>query len=889
MDPERWRRVEALFHRARDLSAEQRAAFLEAECGGDGGELRAEVERMLSADERPSGLVDRLASGALRPAEDPLIGSEIGAYRLTSRLGAGGMGRVYRAERTDGLFRHEVAIKLIRAELASEDVVRRFELERRTLAGLRHPNIAQLHGGGTAPNGSPYLVMELVRGVPIDRWCDERRLSIDQRLRLFVVVCRAVQFAHRNLVVHRDLKPANILVDETGAPKLLDFGIARLLDEGVPDELANRTRTGAYLLTPDYASPEQIVQGPVTTAMDVYSLGVVLCELLTGRRPFTSGSRSPLEWQRDVLECPPTRPSSMVAPELRPAASGPSTRPTSEELAARRGASPRALQRRLRGDVDRIVLMALRKEPERRYASAKDMADDIERHFDGQPVQARGDSFAYRAATFVRRNRIAVGSATAIALALVVGFVLALAGRQAARQQAEHARIEAQSFQEIATYLMDTFLTYAPGLDREQLEQKRRRIALHAARLRREHAGDDHLRANLLDSLGRVAQRLGLADDAAGLVQEALEIRRAAFGEDSLEYALSLRSLGTLAYERGEPATAADALGRALALHRSHAGETHTDVASVANDLAACLRSIGRVDEAEALHREALELRRAQDPGSVAVAESLNNLAGVELDRGDPAAAARLLEESLAIRRGLLGDEDPLTLQSMSNLATACSRLDRSAEADALLEQVEQGSRALGADGEEVLARALSNRAALWIAEGQAARAAPLLDEALALQTRRQGPLHPAAATTLERLADVQADLGETDEARESWERVVAIRRRPGTSTRALAQSLYEYGVFLSEVGDREEARAVFEEAVELLRSGGPGPPAPLARAELGLARALLDGGQVEEARPHLEQVLALASQVPGGMEEVAAKAREALQQPSDRAADPQE
>jgi serine/threonine-protein kinase len=877
MDPERWRRAEELFHRALDLPAEERAAFLEAECRG-GGDLRAEVERLLRADQRPGGLVDRLAAGAALPAADPLIGCQIGVYRLTSRLGAGGMGRVYRAERSDGLFRHEVAIKLIRAELASEEVVRRFELERRTLAELRHPNIAQLHGGGTAPNGSPYLVMELVRGVPIDRWCDEQRLSIDQRLRLFVVVCRTVQFAHQNLVVHRDLKPGNILVDETGAPKLLDFGIARLLDEGAPDPLANRTRTGAYLLTPDYASPEQILQGPVTTAMDVYSLGVVLCELLTGRRPFGE-SRSPLAWQRDVLERPPTRPSSMVAPEYRPAVSDPSAWPTSEELAALRGERPRALQRRLRGDVDRIVLMALRKEPERRYASAKDLADDIERHFDGQPVQARGDSFAYRAATFVRRNRIAVGSATAIGVALVVGFVLALAGRQAAREQAEHARIEAQSFQEIAAYLMDTFLSHAPGLEQAELEHKRQRIALHAARLRREHADDDHLRANLLDSLGRVAQRLGLAADAAVLVQEALDIRRAAFGEDSLEYALSLRSLGTLAYERGEPASGVEALDRALALHRSHAGEPHTDIASVANDLAACLRSLGRLDEAEALHREALDLRRAQRPASVAVAESLNNLAGVELDRGDAAAAAQLLEESLAIRRALLGDQDPLTLQSMSNLATACARLDQTTQAHALLEQVARGARVLGADGEEVLARALSNRAALWIAEQQAAQAAPLLDEALALQTQRLGPLHPAVATTLERLADVQADLGQTGQARTSWERVLAIRRRPGTSPRALAQSLHEHGVFLAEAGDREAARAAFAEAVLLLRPSGAEQPAPLARAELGLARSLLDAGQVEEARRHLEEVLALASQVPGGLEDVAARARETLQE----------
>src|SRR5690349_9392329 len=285
MDGERWSRVETLFHRALALDPQRRAALLADECRGDDA-LRAQVERLLAADEQPHELVDRLDGGALRPANDPLIGREVGAYRITGLIAAGGMGVVYRAARTDGLFQHEVAIKLIRAELASENLIRRFEFERRTLASLHHPNIAQLFDGGASTEGRPYLVMELVRGLPIDAYCDQHRRTIDERLRLFVDVCRAVHFAHQNFVVHRDLKPANILIDEAGVPKLLDFGIARLIDETNQPRTRGLTLTGAQLLTPEYASPEQLARGPITTAVDVYSLGVVLYELVTGLRPF---------------------------------------------------------------------------------------------------------------------------------------------------------------------------------------------------------------------------------------------------------------------------------------------------------------------------------------------------------------------------------------------------------------------------------------------------------------------------------------------------------------------------------------------------------------------------------------------------------------------------
>jgi serine/threonine-protein kinase len=876
MDTERWRQVEGLFHRATELAPKERPSFLDDACRDD-AELRRQVEGLLAADARSHARIERMEQGVTRLGEDPLIGHDVGTYRLIERVAIGGMGVVYRARRSDGLFEQEVAIKLIRTELVSESLIRRFEFERRTLAALQHPNIAHMYDGGTTPEGRPYLVMEFVRGVPIDQYCDGKSFSIDQRLRLFVAACRAVHFAHQNLIVHRDIKPGNILVDERGAPKLLDFGIARILDDADGKEGSEPTRTGGQILTPEYASPEQLTGGAVTTAIDVYSLGIVLYELLTGHKPHRSDSRSPLDWQRAVLERTPTRPSDIVSAVPDPLPTDALLPPTAEELAGRRGMEPSSLRRRLRGDLDRIVLMALRKEPERRYASVKDMADDIERHFSGHPVIARADSVAYRTQRFVQRNRLAVASGVAVLAALLFGLVATRRGEVRAQAQAEHARIEAESFEGISNFLMNTFLASVNTLDAAELAAKRQRIRLHAEQLRRKYEGQEHLRANLLDSLGRVAQRLSLFEDAELLIHEALVIRTRAFGPESLEYALSMRSVGLLRYARGELVLAAEALEKALMLHRTRPRETHTDIAAVANDLAACWRGLGRLDDAEALQREALGLRRAAADGSLEVAESANNLAQVELDKGATDAARVLLEEALAIRRRILGPEDPLTLQALSNLASTHWRLGRRDEALALLGEVEAGCRALHADGDEGLAQALSNRAVMLITSRKYAEADAALTEALELQIRRLGPTHSAVASTLTKCARLQALAGRPEDARATWSRVIALRRGASQSPRYLGQALCEYGEFLLDAKAPDEARGALEESVLVLETCGARNTPACSRAESSLGEVLLALGRPTEAETHLKVAVAILDALPGSDEAERQRVQELL------------
>ena len=489
MTPERWRRVETVFQTALDITPENRERFLTEACGGD-EVLRCEVERLLKGYEAADEFLEQPALDLKRIAGDELptlreealststhsleSGARIGAYRILRELGRGGMGAVYLAERAEGDFRKLVAVKVVKRGMDTEFILRRFRHERRVLAALDHPNIARLLDGGATDDGLPYIIMEHVEGQDIDRYCDAHRLSIDARLRLFLDVCAGVSHAHQSLIIHRDIKPSNILVTGDGTPKLLDFGIAKILNPSLADAPFEHTATALRMLTPDYSSPEQVRGERVTTVSDVYSLGVLLYLLLTGRRPYHFSTYRFEEIARVVCEQNPPRPSAAIgsttpAPgssfetvRATPGASvGFSTEGASEgrqvggeaggatdgappldELARARSVTPERLRRSLADDLDNIVLKALRKEPTRRYASVEHFAEDIERHLEGLPVKARADTFAYRSRKFVRRNKAGVAAVAGVALSLVGGLTATTWQWRVA--QVERARAEAE-------------------------------------------------------------------------------------------------------------------------------------------------------------------------------------------------------------------------------------------------------------------------------------------------------------------------------------------------------------------------------------------------------------------------------------------------------------
>jgi len=419
MTPERWQQVKGVLQEALELGAEQRPAFLDRECGAD-AELRCEVESLLSSHRQlGSGFLGQpinSLSGNAGASSTPADERRMGAYQLLEKIGHGGMGEVYRAVRVDGQYHKEVAIKLIRSGLESSSLVERFCNERQILALLDHPNIARLLDGGATREGVPYLVMDLIEGVSIDRYCDDHELSITQRLQLFRQVCEAVQYAHQQLVIHRDIKPSNILVSDVGAPKLLDFGIAKLLDAA-----GSTGSTLARPMTPEYASPEQIRGGSITAATDVYSLGVVLYQLLAGRLPYTRDTSTPHELARAICEEDPLRPSTVILGGEEDERRDPST---PERITNARENSPTKLHRRLRGDLDNIVLTALRKEPSDRYRSVERFSEDIRRHLEHIPVLASKGTLRYRASKLIRRHRTPVAASAVVSVLVIVGAFL---------------------------------------------------------------------------------------------------------------------------------------------------------------------------------------------------------------------------------------------------------------------------------------------------------------------------------------------------------------------------------------------------------------------------------------------------------------------------------
>lgn len=541
MDPERWAEVKKLFNEALGRDAKQRAEFLDEACGHDKA-LRDEIASLLESHEPTSRtrLIDTLPDAADARAVDlaeGITGQRLGPYQIMREIGRGGMATVYLATRADDQFRKRVAIKIVNSAPGGKEIVQRFRHERQTLAALDHPNIVRLLDGGSTEQGLPYLVMEYVEGVSIDEYCDSRRLAISERLQLFRIVCAAVQYAHQNLVIHRDLKPGNILVTSDGVTKLLDFGIAKLLNPELGGQSLLLTRASVRLLTPQYASPEQIRGEALTTTTDIYSLGVVLYELLTGHQPYRLRSHTPLEIERAICEQEPEKPSTIVTRmESTPTADQSGAKTLTPELVSlTREGKPERLRRRLSGDLDNIVLMALRKEPARRYASVEQFSADIQHHLEGRPVNARPATLLYRSSKFIRRNRTAVAAAAAILLALIAGLVVA--SWEAHVAQTERARAE-KRFQDVRT--LATSMLFEPYNAIEKLpgstparELLVRRALEYVNGLAEEARGDPSLQLELADAYARIGDiqwnryYANLGDERGALEnqQKALRIR----------------------------------------------------------------------------------------------------------------------------------------------------------------------------------------------------------------------------------------------------------------------------------------------------------------------------------------------------------------------------
>lgn len=532
MTPERWQQVRDVLYQAMQLEPRERSVYLDHWCADD-DDLREQVSELLEAEQdltrdfleslpQAEAALNRLtmfgaSKAALATSNEPLVGHRVGSYLLVEKIGSGGMGEVYRAFRADDQYRKQVAVKIVRQGRNSSTVVERFKSERQILADLDHSHIARLLDGGTTETGDPFFVMELIEGMPIDEYCDQRRLSIDERLELFCHVCSAVEYAHRHLIVHRDIKPSNILVTADGIPKLLDFGIAKILDETAIDTKPEPTLTMFRALTPGYASPEQVTGASITTASDVYSLAVVLYELLTGQSPYRLNTRTTAEIVRAVYEREPEKMSVTALQNAPDRRAERFAEQSTRKIATIRQSSPEKLSKQLRGDLDNIVAMALRKEAQRRYASVEQFAQDIRWHLTSLPVKARRDTLHYRASKFVTRHKAAVVAGATVFLMLVLGIAVTLREAQIAR--AHQARAE-RNFNDVRSLANSLIFDIHDNIQELPGATKARKVLLDRAlqyldRLAQESAGDSGLQRELAAGYERLGDVQGKPLDAS--------------------------------------------------------------------------------------------------------------------------------------------------------------------------------------------------------------------------------------------------------------------------------------------------------------------------------------------------------------------------------------
>ena len=858
-DENRWTRINELFSAALALPEDTRTAFLQRECGSD-VDLLTELQSLLAADEDGSVDLDQIVGGIVaqvpKSTEPDLLEQRIGNYQLVELLGTGGMGNVYLGRRIDEQFEHEVAIKVLLTGKSNSLFVERFRAERQVLASLDHPNIAKLLDGGESDDGLQFLVMEYVHGEPIDSYCDKQRLGIRQRLRLFQKICLAVDYAHRNLVVHRDVKPANILVTDEGTPKLLDFGIAKIIDaSGLRQSL---TLESQRMMTPDYASPEQVRGEAVTTATDVYSLGVLLYRLLCGRGPYRVRSDLPSGITRAILEELPGKPSTVVTiPE-----GDDNEQITGDEISKKRRSTVARLSRLLRGDLDNIALTALRKEPERRYPSARALQQDIENYLSDKPISARSDSVGYRTSKFVRRHRVGVAVTIASVLVLIASAVQIV-------EQRDRAEAQAATAERISEFLV-SMLESSDPYERSTEVTARALLDRGAKQIDAELVDQPLVSARLKITMAKAYSSLGLQNTAAALGREALGKLSGLRGND-LDTANAYMILANIEHEQENYVSAKAMAESALALYEELSIQDRTRLALAKVGLSQTLMRLDEVDEMLLAAQQAVEILNEQhgndhphtnmaianlssiynemgDYGraqslaeqvvlwmentygetDILLAVPLHSLGQIVWNQGDFKGANKIYERELKILEDTLGESHPSLHGVLRSLASNQRKIGYAAAAKAYYERAieileKSESPALGK-----LADSYGDLGTLIMDEGFLDEAEPLIRRALELNQQVYGEGNSESAFRLLHLGVLHKRRAEYDQARNYLQQAVAatLSRYPDTHRDVQIMRMW-LGVNEGSAGRLTEAREILETVLASLETN-QGPDHPL-------------------------------------------------------------
>lgn len=754
-DSQRWERVQSLFHRAVSLPREEQRGFLKNACGGDDA-LQADVSAMLDEDERGESFLDRnLAEVAQQVLgnDGPPTPKDIGPYHILRVLGEGGMGVVYLAQRKD--LGSQVAIKVLRDAWLSPARRGRFAREQQTLAQLNHPSIARLYDADALADGTPWFAMEYVEGVPLTDYCREHKCSVEQRLQLFRAVAEAVQYAHGQAVIHRDLKPSNILVKKDGSVRLLDFGIAKHLESVA--ERVDQTMTGLRLMTPAYAAPEQIRGDRVGISTDVYSLGIILFELLAGGPPFDLTNLTPAEAATIIVEHEPGRPSAAV-------------RQTPQSLA---GSNAVSLSKTAWADLDVLCLTAMHKDPQRRYRSVEALIRDIDHYLNGEPLEARPDSLRYRAAKFVRRNRRAVATA-ALVFAMTVGVIAFFTARLARARDA--AMAEAARTERIQQFMTNLF----QGGDEAAGPSDSLRVVTivdRGVQQAKSLNSDPKVQAELYENLGGIYQKLGKFDQADSLLRSALDVRKSLFGADSPEVAESLTALGLLRSDQAHLEEAEQLVRQGLEMGRRHLPPDHPAVAKALLAFGKVLAERGSYEEAIRALNEAVRIESAPGEAPTDLATSLSALAEAQYSAGHYEISDSLYRRVLEMHRKLYGDRHPLVADDLGSLASIKQDLGYYMEAEQLDRQALEITQAYYGKDHPKTATDLTMLGRALEYQNKFDEAVNTLQQALVIQEHVFGPTHPSVAETLNELGNVASMRDHYDEAETLFRRVADIYR----------------------------------------------------------------------------------------------------------------
>ena len=839
MDPARWERIQDVFAAALELDAAARPGFLESACGDDPTVRNEVAEYLRSLDDDRDLVADAIRDEAVKILDididtELLDGQTVGPYRLIRRIGQGGMGAVYLAARNDNQYERQVAIKLVRSDTAANpELIRRFRIERQILAGLDHPNIASMLDGGITLKGTPYLVMEYVNGVRIDEYCRTNSLSIRERVELFRTVCSAVQYAHRNLVVHRDIKPTNILVTSKGVPKLLDFGIAKLLQPGAALQDAGLTQPAERLMTIEYASPEQIRGDAVTTATDTYALGIVLYELLTGEHPFGSQKSNPAAFQRAICETDAPRPS----------------------VAASRSAASSAGQ--LRGDLDQIVLMAIRKEPGSRYSSAEQLSEDLGRYLEGFPVIASRGTTRYRATKFIRRHRFGMASALTLVL-LLAGFAFGMSVLAArVTRERDSARQERARAEKVSEFLTGMFGSSDPFL-RSDVPTARQLLDDGSKRISKELPAQPEVRAKLLETMARAYQHLGVYDRAEDLFREEIQAANQAYGPGSLEASRILRELADVERRRSKLQDAETHLRQALAIHEKLPPGQDVELSHTLNNLALVLQIKGDLPQAEVYLRRAIAVSSKYPEQIGETLTMRSNLGAVLLEMGKLEQAEPILREALDGRRRVLGEQHPQVATSMGRLARALSARGKYEEAEQLYREALRRNRSALGDSHLDTLNTMVNLASLLQEEGSLQESESLYHAAVETGTRALGE-HADMAGWYGGLGSVLFSEGKPAEAEQAFQRGIAIcKSRIGPGSIREAKIRGKYALLQSASARYSEAQRNLEDALAIYRQKLGAAPAESAETRFRLAAIAQARGNNSEAENLYKESMAI-------------------------------